>query len=140
MAELKTQKNNASVADFLSTIEPAQKRADCEKLVQIFEEVTGEKATMWGTAMIGFGSYHYKSERSKQEGDWPLIAFSPRKANITAYIMSGAKNHPELLEKLGKFKKSEGSCLYFNHLADLDEMTLRKLILASFEEMKRRYS
>ena len=79
MAELKTQKNNASVKDFINAVEDEQKRKDAHELVKIFSEVTKEKATMWGTSIIGFGQYHYKSERSRQEGDWPLTGFSPRK-------------------------------------------------------------
>ena len=91
---------------------------------------------MWGTSIIGFGSYHYKSERSSQEGDWPLIGFSPRKQNLTLYIMAGNKDSTELLKKLGKHKTSAGGCLYINKLAQVDQTILTKLIDKSFNYMK----
>ena len=83
MAELKTKKNNASVKKFLSKVPDKQKSEDCYALLKIFEEVSKEKPVMWGSSIIGFGEYHYKSEKSTQEGDWPLTGFSPRKENIT---------------------------------------------------------
>jgi len=89
--------------------------------------------------MIGYGVFHYKSERSTQEGNWPLTAFSPRKQNITVYIMSGAKNYPQLLKKLGKFKISGGSCIYINDLEDVDLNVLKQLITASVKDMKKKY-
>lgn len=138
MAELKTQKNKASVKKFIASVENEQKRKDSEELVKIFEEVTKMKATMWGTSIIGFGSYHYKSERSRQEGDWPLTGFSPRKQNLTIYIMPGFKEYADLLTKIGKHKHSV-SCLYINKLADIDIKVLKKLIKQSVAEMKKRY-
>ncbi|HMR01405.1 MAG TPA: DUF1801 domain-containing protein [Candidatus Gracilibacteria bacterium] len=138
MAELKTQKNKASVKKFIASVENEQKRKDSEELVKIFEEVTKMKATMWGTSIIGFGSYHYKSERSSQEGDWPLTGFSPRKQNLTIYIMPGFKEYQDLLAKLGKHKHSV-SCLYINKLSDIDIKILKKLIKQSITEMKKRY-
>ncbi|MEZ4087770.1 MAG: DUF1801 domain-containing protein [Candidatus Gracilibacteria bacterium] len=138
MAELKTQKTKASVKKFIASVENEQKRKDSEELVKIFEEVTKMKATMWGASIIGFGSYHYKSERSKQEGDWPLTGFSPRKQNLTIYIMPGFKEHQDLLAKLGKHKHSV-SCLYINKLSDIDIKILKKLIKQSIIEMKKRY-
>ena len=139
MAELKTQKTNASVPAFLETIEDEQKRKDSQELVKIFREVTKEKPVMWGTAIIGFGQYHYKSERSKQEGDWPLTGFSPRKQNLTIYIMSGFGEQQELLKKIGKHKISGGSCLYIKRLSDIDPEILKKLIKASYNYMKEKY-
>lgn len=139
MAELKTKATKASVPKFIAEIEDAQKRSDCEQLVKIFSEVSKEKPILWGNAMIGFGTYHYKSQRSTQEGDWPITAFSPRKQNITLYIMSGASEHQELLAKLGKHKASTGSCIYIKRLADIDTKVLKEIIKKSITTIKKRY-
>lgn len=139
MAELKTQKNNASISDFITTAEGEQKRSDATELVEIFTK-TGLKSTMWGTSIIGFGEYHYKSERSTQEGDWPLTGFSPRKANISIYIMPGVSKYPKLLAKLGKHKTSKGSCLYIKKLSDIDVKVLEELIKVSVLDMKEIYT
>lgn len=136
MAELKTKATKASVTDFLNTIEPAEKQADSFTLLKIFETITGQKAVMWGSSIVGFGMYHYKSERSTQEGDWPLVAFSPRKQNLTLYIMAGNKDNQKLLHKLGKHKAS-GGCLYINKLSDVDQKVLTALIKTSFQFMKK---
>lgn len=135
MAELKTLRTDQDPKEFLNAIEPEQKKEDSFKLLELFRKVTGEKAVMWGTSIIGFGMYHYKSERSRQEGDWPLSGFSPRKQNLTLYIMHGNKDNP-LLKKLGKHKAS-GGCLYLNKLSDVDEQILAKLIENSFQYMKK---
>lgn len=137
MAELKTQKNKASVSKFLASVEDEERRKDGQALLKIFKEVLSEKPEMWGTSMVGFGSFHYKSERSKQEGDWPLTAFSPRKQNLTIYIMPGAGKYPELLSKLGKYKISGGSCVYVKRLTDVDTAVLKKLIKQSVQDMKK---
>ena len=108
MGEIKTKPTDLDVDSFLMNVEPAKKRMDSIELKKAFDSVLDEKATLWNNNMIGYGSYHYKSERSKQEGDWPLIAFSPRKQNIVIYIMSGVSNYKELLDKLGKHKASAG--------------------------------
>jgi hypothetical protein len=105
----------------------------------MFEKITGEKAVMWGDSIVGFGQYHYKSERSRQEGDWMLVGFSPRKQNLTLYILHGNQDNPAL-EKLGKHKISSGGmggCLYINKLSDVDQKVLRKLIENSFRQMKK---
>lgn len=138
MAELKTKKNNASVTAFLESVTPEEKREDCQQLLKIFEQVTKEKPAMWGSSIIGFGSYHYKSERSKQEGDWPLTGFSPRKQNITIYIMPGFSNHQKLLQKIGRHKTSV-SCLYIKRLTDIDIEILKELIAESVKYMKAKY-
>lgn len=140
MAELKTKKNTASVSQFIASVEDEQKRQDCKDLIKLFEEVTKEKAIMWGTSIIGFGQYHYKSERSRQEGDWPLTGFSPRKQNLTLYIMSGFKEYQDLLQKLGKHKVSGGSCIYIKRLSDIDTSVLKKIIKDSVKVMKKRYN
>jgi hypothetical protein len=136
MAELKTQATKQDPKEFLNTIEPEQKRNDSFELLKLFHEITQEKPVMWGSSIVGFGMYHYKSERSTQEGDWPLVGFSPRKQNLTLYIMHGNQESKELLEKLGKHKTS-GGCLYLNKLSDVDLKVLEKLIKKSFEYMKK---
>lgn len=138
MAELKTKRTSQNPLDFLKLIEPEAKRIDSLRLLKIFEEITGEKPVMWGESIIGYGMYHYKSERSKQEGDWPLVGFSPRKLNLTLYIMQGNNENQVLLNLLGKYKKSVG-CLYLNKLSDVDEAILRKLIKRSFTYMQNAY-
>lgn len=139
MAELKTKKNNASVIDFINSVTDETKKQDSLNLLKIFEKCTNEKPIMWGDSIIGFGSYHYKSVRSSQEGDWPLTGFSPRKQNLTIYIMPGFDAYNNELSKLGKHKTSV-SCLYIKKLDDIDITMLQKIIKLSFEEMKKRYS
>jgi hypothetical protein len=136
MAELKTKATSQNPMDFINTVEPATKRADSVVLLKMFAQITGQKPVMWGTSIVGFGMYHYKSERSTQEGDWPLVGFSPRKQNLTLYVMAGNKDSSDLLDKLGKHKKS-GGCLYINKLSDVDQAVLTKLIKKSFEYMKK---
>ncbi|MFN7160071.1 MAG: DUF1801 domain-containing protein [Candidatus Gracilibacteria bacterium] len=139
MSELKTIKNDMNVEDFINKIEDPRKREDSHTLLKIFEDVTGEKATMWGDSIIGFGQYHYKSEKSAQEGDWPMTGFSPRKANLTIYIMPGFEKYDDLLEKLGRFKKSK-ACLYINRLGQIDIEILKEIIVDSVKEMKKKYN
>src|SRR5688572_6820147 len=136
MAELKTKPTKQSAKEFLNTVEPDEKRLDSLTLLKMFQKATGEKPVMWGSSIVGFGMYHYKSQRSTQEGDWPLVAFSPRKQNLTLYIMAGNKENNELLAKLGKHKAS-GGCLYLNKLSDIKEEVLVKIIKKSYEYMKR---
>ncbi len=138
MTEPKTKITNQNPQDFLKTIEPEQRQLDSITLLKMFEKVTGEKAVMWGTSMVGFGKYHYRSEKSTQEGDWFLVGFSPRKQNLTLYIMHGNNDSSSLLEKLGKHKISSGigGCLYINKLSDVDQTVLEKLINTSFQYMK----
>lgn len=138
MAEPKTKATSASVKEFLEGVEPAEKRQDGLALLEIFSKVTGEKAVMWGDSIVGFGAFHYKSERSKQEGDWFLVGFSPRKQNLTLYIMIGNQGNP-LLEKLGKHKASAGVCLYINKLTDIDQKILADLIKTAYTHMQKAY-
>jgi hypothetical protein len=138
MSELKTKPTKNSVLKFLNSITPQEKQADGIALLKLFKKVTGKKAVMWGTSIVGFGMYHYKSERSTQEGDWPLVGFSPRKQNLTLYIMAGNKSDPQLMKKLGKHKTS-GGCLYINKLSDVDEKMLVPLIKRSYEFMKKKF-
>jgi hypothetical protein len=138
MSTIKTQKNDASVTDFLDAVSDETKRKDSYVLLDMFSKITGEEPKMWGASIIGFGQYHYKSERSSQEGDWPLTGFSPRKQNLTLYIMPGFANYSDLLTNLGKHKTSVG-CLYINKLSDVDQNVLEKIIKLSFEDMKKKH-
>src|SRR4051812_34491136 len=127
MAEIKTKATKESVAKFLKSIQPKEKQLDSLALLKLFKEITGEKPVMWGGSIVGFGKYHYKSEKSAQEGDWFHVGFSPRKQNLTLYILAWKKEDPKLLSKLGKYKKG-GGCLYINRLSDVDQKVLAKLI------------
>jgi hypothetical protein len=137
MAGLKTKSNDASVVAFLHTIEPEQKRKDCFDILQLMQDVSGELPKMWGESIIGFGVYHYKYE-SSQEGDWMRIGFSPRKQNISLYLMGATTMQTNLWERLGKYKTGK-SCVYLNKLADIDKSVLRDLIRESLNELKKKY-
>ena len=139
MSGIKTKPNDLDIDEFLLNIEPEKKRADSIELKKLFDSVVKENASLWNNNMIGYGSYHYKSDRSTQEGDWPLTGFSPRKAYLAIYIMPGVRKYEALLEKLGKFKISSGSCIYVNKLEDINTDVLKTLISASVADMKRLY-
>lgn len=132
MAQLKTQKNDASVDAFIDAVDDEVKRKDCRVILDMMREITGEEPAMWGDSIVGFGSYHYVYA-SGREGDWPLTGFSPRKQNLTVYIMSGFSEYEALLARLGKHKTGK-SCLYLNKLDDIDLPTLRKLIEKSVKQ------
>ncbi len=127
MGEIKTKPNSGSVTKFLKTIQPKEKQLDGLVLLKLFQKITGEKPVMWGTSIVGFGKYHYKSDRSAQEGDWFHVGFSPRKQNLALYILAWKMKDPALLAKLGKYKRG-GGCLYLNRLSDVDQKVLAKLI------------
>jgi len=133
---IKTRVNDDSVEDFLNGVADETKRRDGLTLLGLFKRLTGEQPKMWGSSIIGFGQYHYKSERSRQEGDWMLTGFSPRKAALTLYLMLGHGDYTDLLEKLGKHKTGMG-CLYINKLADVDQAVLEELITRSYTVMKK---
>ncbi len=135
MAELKTRLNDASVTDFLNNVDDAEKRKDCFALVDMMREITGAEPKMWGTAIVGFGTYHYRYA-SGREGDWMQVGFSPRKQSLTLYIMSGFSRYDELMKKLGKHKTGK-SCLYVKRLSDVDLVVLRKLIKQSVAHVKK---
>lgn len=137
MAELKTKPNDASVIDFLDTIEDETKRDDSYEIMNMMQEVTGDQPKMWGGAIIGYGTYHYKYA-SGREGDWMKIGFSPRKQNISIYLMAGVEQHPELLEKVGKYKNGK-SCFYIKKLDDVDRDILRQLMVASLKRIEEIY-
>ena len=114
-------------------MEPEKKREDSFAIIEMMKQVTGEEAVMWGASIVGFGSYHYKYA-SGRENDWFLVGFSPRKQNLTLYIMSGFDHYDALLSDLGKYKTGK-SCLYINKLEDVDEGVLRELIKQSVDHM-----
>lgn len=140
MSAIKTKVTDLDIDKFLMSIEPEKRRADSIEIKKLFDSAINEKASLWNNNMIGYGSFHYKSERSKQEGDWPLTGFSPRKQNIGVYIMSGVNNYKELLTKLGKFKISSGSCIYINKFEDINPDILKKIISLSIMDTKRKYN
>jgi hypothetical protein len=128
-AQVKTQVQEASVADFLNSIPDQQKRNDCFIISGIIEQITKERPKMWGSSIVGFGSYHYKYA-SGREGDAPIIGFSPRKQNLTLYIPGGLETYQELMKKLGKYSTGKG-CLYVKRLSDIDTNVLKELISES---------
>lgn len=134
MSEPKTTKTDADVEAFLNGVEDEEKRADCFRLVDIMREATDREPAMWGPSIVGFGSYHFVYA-SGREGDWPLVGFSPRKRNLTLYIMDGFEQYDQLLGKLGKHSTGK-SCLYIKRLADVDEDALRNLVDASVAHMR----
>jgi galactokinase len=133
----KTTKTKASVSKFLASIDNDTRRKDCKTVVALMKKVTGERPTMWGASIVGFGKYHYKYA-SGREGDWCVTAVSPRKATLTVYIMNGFDDYGALLAKLGKHKTAK-SCLYIKSLEDVDMKTLEKLITRSVKDMRKRY-
>ena len=138
MSAPKTLPNNKNVEEYIDAVENAQKREDSRVLLKMMQEITGEKPVMWGESIIGFGNYHYKYA-SGREGDWMISAFSPRKQNLTIYIMGGFENQEELLAKVGKAKNSVG-CLYVKKLADIDLNVLKEMIELSVKTVKERYA
>jgi hypothetical protein len=137
MAENKTTPTESSVAHFINTIENVTKRNDALELVKIMQNETGFDAQMWGQNIIGFGRYHYKYE-SGQEGDAPLVAFSPRKDAISLYLYSSFENKEELLSKFGKHKAGKG-CIYIKKIADIEVEILKKMIALSVENLNKLY-
>ena len=131
MAKLKTQQNDADLQEFINSFAATeQKRKDAFELLELMQEWTGFQPKMWGSSMIGYGSYYYQSERSRQEGEWFLVGFSPRKAAISLYIYSGGEQQKELLGELGKFKMGK-ACIYVNKLSDINLEVLKKLVLST---------
>jgi len=134
MAENKTKATTKSVPEFLEQIEDPKRRADCITIAAMMGRLTNSKPKMWGESIVGFGDYHYKYA-SGREGDWFLAGFSPRKQNLTIYIMGYLEFYTELLEGLGKFKHGKG-CLYIKKLEDIDLKVLESLITSSIEQIK----
>lgn len=136
-AKNKTQKTSASVADYIAAISDPERRADCEAVAAMMEKIVGEPGRMWGSALVGFGEYHYVYD-SGREGDFFLTGFSSRARNLTLYIMAGFAQYDDLMDKLGPHTTGK-SCLYVKRLSDLHLPTLRKLITASVRHMRKRY-
>lgn len=133
MAELKTKKTKASVTAFLNKITDEQRRKDCQAVLDLMKQATGEDPKMWGSSIVGFGKYYYRYA-SGREGEWPIIGFSPRKTDLTLYIMPGFEKLESLMAKLGKYKTGK-SCLYIKKLDDVEIPVLKKLIANSVERM-----
>lgn len=134
MAELKTKITKASVDKFIRSIKDEQAQADCLKIAEMMQKAAKAEPKMWGTSIVGFGSYHYKG-KSGREGDWFLTGFSPRKQALTLYLMGGFDDQADLLAKLGKYSTGKG-CLYVKKLADVDIKVLKELIARSVKKMK----
>lgn len=131
--ENKTKPTNQSVAEFLNKIPDAERREDCRAVAKMMEKITGSKPKMWGASIVGFGSYHYKYA-SGREGDWLVTGFSPRKQDLTLYIMMGFEKHADLMKQLGKHRTGK-SCLYIKRLSDIHVPTLKKLIESSVKDL-----
>lgn len=135
---IKTRVNDSSVENFINSVEDETKRRDAFVLLDMYKKITNQPPKMWGGSIIGFGQYHYKSERSSQEGDWPLAGFSPRKQNLTLYVTQGLVDYSDLLKDLGKHKVSKG-CLYIRKLADVDEEVLQSIIKRSYQDAREKF-
>jgi len=134
-AAIQTVPTKASVSGFLAKVKDPQKRADSKEIAALMQEASGERPVMWGPAIVGFGSYHYKYA-SGREGDMPIIGFSPRKQSLTLYIFRGFKGSGPLLKKLGKLETSV-ACLYIKRLDDVDRPTLKRLMRESVKAMRK---
>lgn len=133
--ELKTKKTTKSVANFFASVKDEKVRADCKKLDAMMQKITGEKPVMWGSAIVGYGNYHY-TYASGREGDWMEVAFSPRKQNLTIYLMPGFVDKVTILKKLGPHSTSGGGCLYIKRLSDIDVKVLEQIIKKSVEQVR----
>ncbi len=137
MSEPKTKPTDASVTDFIAAVDNPQRREASEAALKLLGEVTGRPPVMWGPAIVGFGRYRYVGS-NKKPAEWPIIAFSPRKAALVIYVMLGAKNRPDLLARLGKHELS-GSCLHIKKIEDVDLGALKELAAWSVAGMRERY-
>lgn len=137
MAGNKTTPTNQNVEQFLDAVADEQKRKDSFTILELMKQVTGMEPKMWGSSIVGFGSYHYKYE-SGREGDAIIAGFSPRKQNLTLYNMGGFEQDDDLLKKLGKYTLGKG-CLYIKRLDDIDLATLKSLIEESVKHVKRKH-
>ncbi len=137
MAENKTKPTQASVESYIGAVDDESRRKDCEVLARLITQATKQPAAMWGSSIVGFGSYHYKYE-SGREGGSCLVGFSSRKSEICLYLTAGVLGQEELVSKLGKHKTGKG-CLYVRKLADVDLKVLEQLIVGAFAERKRHY-
>jgi len=137
MTELKTKKNRRSAKAFIDSVQDERKRKDCREAMTMMRKVTGKQPKMWGDAIVGFGSYHYKYA-SGREGEFFITGLSPRKQNLTIYIMPGFSKYGSLMKKLGKHKTGK-SCLYVKTLEDIDRGVLAELVEKSVLHMRQTY-
>ncbi|MCG7333823.1 DUF1801 domain-containing protein [Sporosarcina sp. ACRSM] len=137
MYEQKTKETDASVIEFIESVESPKKREDAYRLLELFKEATGYEAKMWGPSIIGFGSYHYVY-KTGHEGDAPLVGFSPRKAKISLYFAPGETERESLLAQFGKHTTGK-ACVYINKVADIDTDVLKELITASVVFLRKQY-
>lgn len=133
--ELKTKRTESSVEAFLNSVGDEEKRADCFRVADLMSKLSGDSPRMWGPSIIGFGTVHLKYS-SGRELDWMKVGFSPRKANITLYIMDGFAKYDELMGKLGKHKTGK-SCLYIKRLSDIDVNVFEELVAASLQHISK---
>ncbi len=133
-AELKTKENDASVEAFIAN-QSEEVAADCRAIMKLMKKITGEEPRMWGASIVGFGRYHYKGA-SGREGEWMLTGFSPRKANLSLYILTGLDKSAAQLKKLGKHSTGKG-CLYFKRLSDVDAKVLEELIVKGVKGLEK---
>ena len=134
VAAAKTVPTTGSVPAFLDAIADPAQREDCRALAALMQKATGKEPTMWGPSIVGFGSYHYKYA-SGREGDAPLVGFSPRKGNISVYVMPGFEGYDGLMKKLGKYKAGK-ACIYIKKLEDIDVKVLQELVEKSADYLK----
>jgi hypothetical protein len=133
----KTTENNGSVIDFIKSVPDQQRQKDALTIIELMKKESGFEPKMWGPAIIGFGSYHYKYE-SGREGDAPLVGFSPRKTEFAIYLTSQFDQREELLNQLGKHKSAKG-CVYIKKLEDVKVNVLKKMIANSIKFYKAKY-
>ena len=138
MTENKTRPTEANIAEYLAAIVDESRRKDCEALSALMASATGEPPRMWGTGIVGFGSYHYKYE-SGREGDSCLVGFSSRKGDISIYLSSETPGMEGLLEKLGNHKMGKG-CLYIRRMSDVDPAILTQLVAGTAAQRKRQHA
>ncbi|MDX1766194.1 MAG: DUF1801 domain-containing protein [Candidatus Saccharimonadales bacterium] len=138
MTDLKTKPNDSSTREFLMAVKDKVQRNDALKLLDLFNKSTGQTPMMWGSSIVGFGSYRYRYN-SGREADWLATGFSPRKQSLTLYIMNGFEDYDSLLARLGPHKTGK-SCLYIKRLSDIDLAVLEQLIISSYDYVKREYS
>lgn len=133
MAELKTKPTDVDVSAFLDRVPAEERRRDCFELLEMLRDITGAEPKMWGASIVGFGKYRYKYE-SGREGEWMVTGFSPRKNDVTVYVMRGLERYSDILARLGKHKTGK-SCLYIKRLADLDPSAFRELMVRAVADM-----
>lgn len=139
MGEIKTKQTESDVHEFINSFASTeQKKKDSFELLKLIQDFTGFDPKMWGPSIIGFGKYHYKSDRSRQEGDWPLVGFSPRKAAISLYVHCGCEGQDDLLELLGKYTMGK-SCIYVKKLSDINQDILKEMMQSTIDFLKKKY-